>query len=394
MTARGAMKVLLLTDNFLPHIGGSRVYYYNLMVRFPPGTVTVLTNAAIGWKEFDWTHGLTVVRVPLGLFSGQLRWLWTVCIMIVRGISLLLREKSDVIYCGEIMTSGLAGYVLGSLFRVPYVVIVHAEDIGFLSKLDGEKKLGRLVLIRASLLVAACEYVRKKYREMGAEDEKIMLLTPAVSEEFVEEVPGEDIARFKSDKGIAGARVVLTAGRLIERKNQGGLIDAMAMVVRYVPEAVCVIIGDGPERPELERRAVEHGIRDRVRFEGDVCAEDLRRWYAACDAFVMVSKELPSGDREGVGIVLMEAAAQRKPVIGSTVGSAGIFIDDGRTGILVDPYKASELADAIVKILKDRDLARTLGEAAREKVMRQFRYRERAEALYERSRMVLEMRSP
>ncbi|MGQ9594799.1 MAG: glycosyltransferase [Anaerolineae bacterium] len=154
---------------------------------------------------------------------------------------------------------------------------------------------------------------------------------------------------------------VLFAGRLIARKGLPILLQALAQVAQE-REVVLDLVGEGHERPHLERLAAELGIADRVHFHGWVSQEDLDRLYRACTVFVLPSVVDAHGDTEGLGVVLIEALRYRKPVIGSDVGGIPDIVEDGLSGLLVPPGDPEALAQALQRVLDDPALAQRLGE--------------------------------
>jgi phosphatidylinositol alpha-1,6-mannosyltransferase len=124
-----------------------------------------------------------------------------------------------------------------------------------------------------------------------------------------------------------------------------------------------VVIGDGPLRLELERLARDEGVGDVARFLGQVPDEQRDEWLRRTDLLAMPSR-LPGGELagEGFGIVYLEAGAHGKPVVAGNVAGARDAVIDGETGLLVDPTDERAVADAITRLLLDRELARRLGE--------------------------------
>lgn len=166
---------------------------------------------------------------------------------------------------------------------------------------------------------------------------------------------------------------VLFAGRLIERKGLPVLLRAVARVAGE-QEVALDLVGEGHERPRLERLAAELGIADRVRFHGWVSQEDLDRLYRSCTVFVLPSVVDSRGDTEGLGVVLIEALRYRKPVIGSEVGGIPDIVEDGVSGLLVPPGDPEALAQALRRVLVDPALARRLGEEGFRYVARKFNW--------------------
>jgi phosphatidylinositol alpha-1,6-mannosyltransferase len=135
-----------------------------------------------------------------------------------------------------------------------------------------------------------------------------------------------------------------------------------------------IIVGDGPERANLEGLAAELNLSERVKFAGAVPKEELPTYYAAADVFAMVPRSGPDGV-EGFGIVYLEANLLEKPVIGSRTGGVPDAIIDGKTGILVDAGDVNGLAEAIRTLNNQPALATSMGRRGRERVLEQFSWR-------------------
>jgi phosphatidyl-myo-inositol dimannoside synthase len=162
---------------------------------------------------------------------------------------------------------------------------------------------------------------------------------------------------------------LLTIARLRdEYKGHDVLIRALALVRADVPDVELVVIGDGPLRGKLEALADAAGVSEAVRFLGTVTDEERDRWLRRTDVFAMPSR-LPADGRagEGFGIVYLEAAAYGKPVVAGNVAGALDAVADGETGLLVDPTDARALADALTRLLRDRELALRMGSAGAER---------------------------
>ncbi|HEX2207642.1 MAG TPA: glycosyltransferase [Longimicrobium sp.] len=159
-----------------------------------------------------------------------------------------------------------------------------------------------------------------------------------------------------------GPRMVLGVGRLVYYKGFDYLVRAMRAV-----DARLVILGDGPLRGALQARAAELGIADRAGFPGQV--PELAPWYHAADVFV-----LPAIARsEAFGLVQLEAMAAGTPVVNTKLHTGVPFVSrDGESGITVPPEDADALAAALNRLLGDDALRRRMGEAARERVRREF----------------------
>jgi len=143
-----------------------------------------------------------------------------------------------------------------------------------------------------------------------------------------------------------------------------------------LPEAELVVIGDGPDKPRLERIASVLGIKERVCFRGRVSDEELQTAYAEADVFVLPSRcrLYPRAEGEGFGLVFAEAGLEGLAVVAGAAGGASEAIADGETGILVDPNDPDQVASATVRILTDEELGRSLGENGRTRALDEFSY--------------------
>jgi glycosyltransferase involved in cell wall biosynthesis len=174
----------------------------------------------------------------------------------------------------------------------------------------------------------------------------------------------QDREALKEKLGVAGKRVVLFAGRLIERKGIESLIGAFQNVATRFPDTVLLLVGDGPIRPKLESQAGSlNGTR--IHFTGNVKVDDLAAHYGLADLFVLPSLE------EVWGLVINEAALASLPmVVTSCCGAAADLVRDGVNGFVVAPNDTEALQLAMTKILADPQSAKRMGEESRRLVER------------------------
>jgi glycosyltransferase involved in cell wall biosynthesis len=163
---------------------------------------------------------------------------------------------------------------------------------------------------------------------------------------------------------------VLCVGRLVPFKGQSLLIEAIASLRRSGSDARLTLIGDGPSRVDLERRAHELGLDDAVTVAGAVGQDEIRSHYAAASAFCLPSFA------EGVPVVLMEAMAMRLPVVTTRVMGISELVDDGDSGLLIRPGRIDELTAALGRLARDPELRGRLGDRGREKVVAEFDVRD------------------
>lgn len=182
---------------------------------------------------------------------------------------------------------------------------------------------------------------------------------------------GRDNAKGEKDV------VLLHVGRFAPQKNHLLLIEAFALAVKEYPTMQLWLVGDGPLQPAVERLVKEKGLEEKVLFLG--IRDDVPKLLADSDVFI-----LPS-DWEGVPLTVLEAMAAGKPVIATAVGGVPELVEDGATGVLVPPRDPEALAQGILRLVKDPDLRRRMGKAARERALEHFdisRTAREYEALY------------
>jgi len=177
-----------------------------------------------------------------------------------------------------------------------------------------------------------------------------------------------------------GRGFLLIVGRMVSSERYKGHDQILEALTR-LPEARLVAAGDGDDRPRLEARAAALGMGDRIFFTGFLSEATLAELYRRCSAFVMPSKG------EGFGLVYLEAMRAGKPVLAARESAAEEIVEDGKTGVLVDPEDREALRAALAQLLGYPGEARRMGEAGRERWRQEFgaeRFRERLEPLLER----------
>ena len=176
--------------------------------------------------------------------------------------------------------------------------------------------------------------------------------------------------------------LLLFCGRLVQRKGIDVLLNALPKVLGEMDVDV-VITGEGDRKKEWEELSASLGLSEVVTFPGFVSDEELSRLYSCCTLYVHPAIYDDNGDTEGLGVVLIEALSNKKPVIASNVGGIPDVIHHGKTGLLVEEKKQQALADAILSILHNPELGDELAQAGYRHVKEFFDWNRIAEATYE-----------
>lgn len=175
-----------------------------------------------------------------------------------------------------------------------------------------------------------------------------------------------------------GRARIISVGRLHRTKGHDVLLEAVHRLVSEGVQLSVVIVGDGPERPALEAQTLRLGLQGHVAFLGSRGQLEIIGQMRTSDVFVLASRFEP------LGVAYMEAMAMGLATIGTTAGGAREIIDDGVDGVLVPPEQPAALAEAIRGLVRDPELRRRMGVAARRKIVNQFDSRLGAAVLYER----------
>jgi glycosyltransferase involved in cell wall biosynthesis len=207
-------------------------------------------------------------------------------------------------------------------------------------------------------LVLVCQSDLGLARRNRLAPEPKLIVIPNGLPEAAPDAGASSVADLKNELGWEPVRpIVGTVARLHRQKGINDLILAAPRIFGEAQEARIAIVGDGPLRRKLKRRAARLGLEGRIAFLGE--RPDASRIISLFDIFVLPSLW------EGLPFVLVEAAALGKPIVASGVDGVPEIIEDGKTGVLIRPGEPTALAEAVVRLLADRKSAASLGQAAR-----------------------------
>jgi glycosyltransferase involved in cell wall biosynthesis len=289
----------------------------------------------LGWPIHDLRMGDTIYA-PRGM-SG-----------FARLVGHVLRFRPDVIQ-GYLFGPNLFAAMAGRLCGVPVVVISKRQVDAF--ETPRQTAVQRFAHRLATHVVAVSEAVGETSVQLGAPRDRVTVIPNGVD---VDRFAGRDVD--PAVRNGDGAPVVGSVGCLAARKDYPTLLEALALLKGRGRRFRAVLVGDGKERPDLERRVDELGLRERVQFLGE--RPDVERLLPGMDVFVLSSRE------EGIPNALLEAMAAARPAVATAVGGTPEVLEDGRTGWLVPPGDPPALAAALDMALTDRAEAERRGAAA------------------------------
>jgi phosphatidylinositol alpha-1,6-mannosyltransferase len=168
---------------------------------------------------------------------------------------------------------------------------------------------------------------------------------------------------------------VISVGRLVHRKGQDRLIEALPKVLESIPDAALVLVGEGPYRKQLDALVKKYDLGNHVFFIGRINFAELPSYICMGDVFAMPSRSRLFGlEVEGLGIVYLEASSCGLPVIVGASGGAPDAVIDGETGFVVDGNDLNAISTQIVKLLGDVKLRQKMGERGREWAIESWRW--------------------
>lgn len=376
------MKIMVVTPYFYPKIGGMENYAYNISkgLKEKYGWEVVVVTSNHEERKFleEETEGMKIYRLPIWfkISNTPINPLWYFQIK-----KIISKENPGVInaHTPVPFIADIASRVCG---EIPFILTYQndlAKDNYFLNLFCKiyYSILGNKTLRLSNKIITTSMYYTKNSPYLKNDLDKIEIVSPGV-----------DASKFnlKVNKGLLKRRhntstPILFVGQLDKTHIHKGLyhlLKAVSLVKINIKDIKLIVIGKGNNIKKYKHYAEKFNLKNNVIFTGFLSDELLPQYYAGSDITI-----LPSCNRsEGFGMVLIEAMACAKPVVGTKIGGIPYVIDDGQNGLLVPSKDPEALSKAIVKILKNPKLARKMGESGYKKVMNNFTWNIQIEKTY------------
>jgi len=367
-------RTLIVTNDFPPRQGGIQSFVHELAMRQPAGSVVVYASDHEGSAAFDTAQPFPVVRHPTGLLlptPGAAR----------RIAGVFGEHGCSAVWFGASAPLGLLAPGLRTAGAQRIVASTHGHEVGW-AMLPGGRQALRRIGRHCDVITYLGEYARRRLAGAFGPRACLRRLTPGVDVETFR--PDLDGSVVRVRHGLSGRPVIVCVSRLVPRKGQDTLIQALPLVRRAVPDTALLLVGKGPYHDELLELAARHGVIDHVVLTGGVPYPELPAHYAAGDVFAMPCRTRRAGmDVEGLGIVYLEASAVGLPVLAGDSGGAPDAVLAGQTGYVVDGTSVDSVAGRLVELLQDGDLRARMGKAGRAWVEREWRWDVLAGQLHE-----------
>jgi phosphatidyl-myo-inositol dimannoside synthase len=345
----GAPRVLLCSPTFPPSTGGIERTAGALAAHLSAVELKVVAGSPRSFAQLD-----TSVTVPVHWVandpSGGRR---ATLLLNLEAMREGLRWRPDVVLALHIRAMP-AARALRHRFGTRALLVVHAKE------LREQPRLARAALAWADRVVAVSHYSRDLALEAGADQRLIRIINPGVR---LPQTPPPAI----SDR--ADPPTVLTVSRMDDRhKGHLEALRVLALLRQRNPDIRWIMVGEGRLRKQLTADAASLGLSNSVTFTGALDDRAVDQLLCSAHVFCMLSRNRGSGAAgEGFGIVFIEAGAHGVPVVAGRVPGVVDAVDDGQTGLLVDPDDHAAAARAIETLLGDRALADAMGQAGRAK---------------------------
>lgn len=354
----------------------------------------MLTGRGKGQSDCDTVEGVAIERINLSRnrflrpesLLMYFRLLW-------HGRRMIRKIGPSVLLAARALPEGLVATTLGRSLRIPSVIFAHGEEIS--PFVAGDAKVlrrkwttllkGRMLwraYRQADLIVANSCFTRELVCRGGIDPARVQVIHPGTDPVRFFPVAPDPV--LLDSLGLKGRKVILTVGRLTWRKGQDTVIKALPTIAQAVPNVVYLVAGRGPYESGLKDMARTLNVENQVRFLGEVDPEALPSLYHCCDLFIMPNRvSSRTQDLEGFGIVFLEANACGKPVIGGNSGGVPDAIENGKSGLLVDGTSVEQVSAAVIRMLREPELADEMGRYGRQRVCERFTWDHAASSLVE-----------
>ncbi len=364
------MKLLMLTWNFPPAVGGMEVMIEQIFTGLQQRghAVEVVTTWADKRPPTPGVHRAPRRGVPAYLLF---------CLR--RGHQLCRTLRPDFILCGSLISAPV-GWLLARLFRRPWGCPLYGSDLATGGRIH--HWIARFLLRRADVLFPISRFTADLAVRRGARADRCVIIPPGVDPTPFDAPPTTGAESILSACQVR--RVLITVGRLVRRKGVLEFVrDVMPTLTKEMPEILFLIVGDdGAQslihnkegmRRQIEAAIQEHNLGDHVRVLGKLSDQELLRLYFNAHVFVLPVLELP-GDIEGFGIVFLEAGLAGVPSVATSTGGIPDAIVDGHTGLLVPPGDTAALQAAVLRLLRDEELRQQFGRQAADRARNELNW--------------------
>lgn len=372
-------KTLFASFFYPPEHGGIQTYTSKLIEHLPPEKVAVLAKNHINETLYDTQQHYTIYRTA---FDSVLKYVKLSNISFYGEIkSIIKKEKIEHIILAHPLPLALSCIYIKKRFKIPYSTFTHGSEVTQALLSTTAKSLLKKSLSEAENVFCTTDFMKKTLiSELKILPEKIQIIPPGIEPLKNEPVQGV----FRKKHSLENKKIIITVARLVERKGHSIVLDALPSVIKENKNCIYVIVGKGPEKENLKKQVEKNNLSKHVLFLEGISDTKLQELYTDADLFIMPSREI-KGDIEGFGIVYLEAALHKLPVIATKTGGVSEAVIHNETGILLDP-PPKEITDSYIQtvskaILQTLKNPKNLGNAGQKRTLQEFRWSIQAKKL-------------
>ncbi len=365
-------KTLCITNDFGPRAGGIETFVIGLIERMPFGSVVVYTSAQGDTDEYDrqWLKkfGVEVIRDPSTILLPTPR--------VGKAVTQLLREREITrVFFGAAAPLGLLAHRLRKAGATRIVALTHGHEVWW-AKVWPFTWAIRRIGSGVDVLTYLGDFTKKAIsRSLNSSAQGAMTrIAPGIDTSHF--APVGDAHLLKQELELSDKRVIVSVGRLVHRKGQDTLVEAMPSIVAKHPDAHLLFVGVGPHLEYIHKRAIQLNVLSHISFVGRVHYGELPRFISIGEIFAMPSRSRLAGlEVEGLGIVYLEASACGLPVVGGISGGAPDALLEGETGFAVDGLNPAAVAEKITYLLDNPEIASAMGARGRQWIVDEWEWR-------------------
>ena len=357
----GQRKILLVTNDLGPQAGGIESFILGLLGELDGSDIVIYTSSEPGDQTFDkklrQKYGVEVIRDRAKILLPTPR--------VNRSVARVMKQyKSEYVWFGA---AAPLGWMAGHLRRhgaKRIVAITHGHEVWW-SKVWPFTLVMKAMSQKIDAFGYLGDFTKRAMSSAISTQLKMVRIAPGISINHF--TPGTKSEELAKELDVFGKKVIVCVGRLVHRKGQDRLIEAMPDVLKKIPDAVLLIVGEGPRREALKKLVAEKELENSVKIAGRLSYEQLPMVIRLGDIFAMPSRSRFFGlEVEGLGIVYLEASACGVPVIAGASGGAPDAVLPGETGLVVDGTDVEAISASIVYLLNDDELRSRMGKRGRE----------------------------
>lgn len=363
--------ILCITNDFGPRAGGIETFIIGLIERMPKNSVIVYTSSQKDSEPFDraWSenYGVEVIRDKSTILLPSFR--------VGRAVRRIARERQITrAFFGAAAPLALLAQGLRRAGVTQIIALTHGHEVWWAKLWPFSFAIHRIGAGTDHLTYLG-NYTKSEISRalsQSAQDAMVKIAPGIDTNHFA---PQSNSAALRDELGLTHKKVIVSVGRLVHRKGQDTLIEALPEILMHIPDAHLLFIGEGPYKDYLVKRAAELQLSHAVTFIGRIQYADLPRYICVGDIFAMPSRSRLAGlEVEGLGIVYLEASACGLAVIGGKSGGAPDAVLEAETGFSVDGTSPHEVADAAITLLQDPVLASGMGSRGRQWIIDEWQW--------------------